>query len=215
MATIVDVRLPVEGFPLGAAILADPGLRIELERIVPIAEGVLPFFWVRDCSSFERFEEAVLATSAVCGLEAVSRVEGDRLYRARWNEQVEGVVTGLVETGATIVEAVGDGEGWRFELRFPERGRVRAFQRYCREQDLPIELRRVYTDREQAAKAGYQLTDDQRETVRLAYDRGYFEEPRGVTQTELAAEFGVSQRAVSRRLRRGLSRLVGNTIARE
>ncbi|MFC4987650.1 helix-turn-helix domain-containing protein [Saliphagus infecundisoli] len=214
MATIVDVRLPVEGFPLGMAIPEDPGLGIELERIVPTTEGVLPFFWVRNCSSFERFERAVLATPAVRGVEVVSRVEGDRLYRARWDDRVEGIVTGLVETGATIVEAVGGEEGWRFELRFPERERVRAFQRYCRERKLPIEVRRVSTIRERAAGSGYQLTDAQLETVRLAYDRGYFEEPRGVTQSELATAFGVSQRAISRRLRRGLSRLVANTIAK-
>lgn len=215
MATIADFRLPVDGFPLGRAIQADPDLRIELERIVPTEEGVLPFFWVWNCDDFERFERTVLDQRTVRSLEEISQTEGGRLYRARWNERVEGLVRGMARTGVTILDGRGTSEGWRFELRFPDRSDVRAFQQYCLDNDVPVDLRRVYTAREQSTGTGFQLTENQRETLVSAYERGYFDEPQGVTQTELADDFGISQRAVSRRIRSGLLRLVANTIATE
>jgi len=52
------------------------------------------------------------------------------------------------------------------------------------------------------------LTDLQRETLELAYQRGFFEVPRGTTMRELGEELGVSEQAVSQRLRRGYARLV-------
>lgn len=46
------------------------------------------------------------------------------------------------------------------------------------------------------------LTTRQRETLRLAADRCYFEIPRRATLADLADELGVSDQAISERLRR-------------
>ena len=45
------------------------------------------------------------------------------------------------------------------------------------------------------------LTDDQLEILETAYNRGYFEIPRVVSETELADDIGVAQSTVSERLR--------------
>lgn len=213
MATIAAFRLPTDGLALGATIDADPGTRIDLERIVPAQEGVLPFFWVSGCSDLERFEQIALEAPAVRSLEVASEANGKRLYRARWSEDVEGVVRGITKTGGTILSGRGTADGWRIELRFLDHGDVRAFQQYCTTREIPIDLERIYTVADEDADEHYGLTADQRETIRRAYERGYFEEPQTITQADLAAEFDVSQRAISRRLQRGLSRLVGNTVA--
>ncbi|MFC6719410.1 helix-turn-helix domain-containing protein [Natrialbaceae archaeon GCM10025810] len=213
MATIADFRLPAAAFPLGAAIEADPGIRIELERVVPTDEGILPFFWVWGCDDLESFERCVFETEAVDALESVSGAEDGRLYRARWNGSVEGFLRGVGRLGVTVLEGRGTRDGWRFELRFSDHGSIRTFQAYCRDAGVPVSLNRLYTPREERAGEQYQLTEEQRETIRLAHRRGYFEEPQRVTQSDLAEELGVSQRAVSRRLRRGLSRLVGHTVS--
>lgn len=212
MATVVVVRLPLEAFSLGRPIESGLARRIELERIVPGSEGVFPFFWVWGADG-ERSADAIRESSAVRSLEEVSRAEDGRLYRAEWNDAVEGFVAGVGEIGATILLGRATSEGWRFELRFAERDRIREFQTYCRDNEVPIEIERLYTVREGESGGGYELTDAQRETLRRAYARGYFEQPQAVTQSELADEFDISQRAVSRRLQRGLSRLVGTTVA--
>lgn len=213
MATIANFRLPVDGLPLGRAIRDDPTVRVELERIVPAEEGILPFFWVWECTDFERFERTVAETRAVRSLEEVTRVENGRLYRTRWNDDVEGLVHGISNTGGTILDGHGSADSWRIELRFVHHTRIRPFLQYCHDNGVPIELGRVYTDADVRNGVRFGLTGSQRETIRAAYERGYFDEPRGVTQAELAAEFDVSQRAISRRIRRGLGSLVGSTIA--
>ena len=222
MATIVVVRLPLLEVPLGRLIEDGRARRIELERIVHSEEGVIPFFWVRggvdgdaDANGDSELEAAIRDTDAVRLLAEVTRAEDGRLYRAEWSEAIEGFVRTVGSIGATIVLGEGTEDGWRFELRFADRGRIREFREYCRDSGVPIEIDRIATVREGDARtdAGYGLTDDQRETLRRAYAEGYFDEPRGVTQSELADAFGVSQRAVSDRLRGALSRLVENTVA--
>lgn len=54
-------------------------------------------------------------------------------------------------------------------------------------------------ERESAA-----LTDRQRRTLALAYEKGYFDVPRGTSLTDLATTLSVSEQAVSERIRRGL-----------
>lgn len=51
----------------------------------------------------------------------------------------------------------------------------------------------VHPDRE--------LTETQAETLQVALEQGYFESPRQVTQAELGEEFGVSAKAIGKRLR--------------
>ncbi|MEF8842565.1 MAG: helix-turn-helix domain-containing protein [Haloarculaceae archaeon] len=59
---------------------------------------------------------------------------------------------------------------------------------------------------------GPRVTETQRETLRLAYEAGYYEEPRETTLGELATELGVGERAVFRRLRRGTRGLLAATF---
>ncbi|MFC7155365.1 helix-turn-helix domain-containing protein [Halomarina halobia] len=213
MATIVDFTLPVEAFPLGDALTAEPEMRIELERIVPTEEGVLPFFWAWDSGDFEGFERRVHEKRAVESLTAVDRVDTGVLYRARWNHAVAGLVAGVTAVEASILEARGTVDGWRFELRFPDRDALRRFRAYAVENEIPLQLRRLYSVTEMRTGEQYDLTEDQRATLVAAYERGYFDDPRRVTQQELADHFGVSQRAISQRIQRGLHRLVGGTLA--
>lgn len=51
------------------------------------------------------------------------------------------------------------------------------------------------------------LPEEQRETLELAVERGYFEEPRAVSVDELASELGVARSTASYRLRRATAAL--------
>ncbi len=53
------------------------------------------------------------------------------------------------------------------------------------------------------------LTDRQWEAVRLAYERGYFDEPRACSQTELADAMGISQKTFSQHLGAAQRKLLG------
>jgi predicted DNA binding protein len=56
------------------------------------------------------------------------------------------------------------------------------------------------------------LTDAQHETLVRALEEGYYNTPRDVTMSELAETFGISQQALSKRLRGGHGTLVENSL---
>jgi predicted DNA binding protein len=76
-----------------------------------------------------------------------------------------------------------------------------------------VTLRRVYPlrsdDREPIARR-WDLTDAQEEAVRVAWELGYFDLPRAVTASDVAAELGISKSAFLERLRRAQSSLFGS-----
>nr|WP_084383819.1 helix-turn-helix domain-containing protein [Halalkalicoccus paucihalophilus] len=68
--------------------------------------------------------------------------------------------------------------------------------------------------RGERSKSGpwFGLTPIQRETLLLAIERGYYEIPRQCTTLKLAEELGVSDQAITERLRRAIVTLVSNTV---
>ncbi len=58
----------------------------------------------------------------------------------------------------------------------------------------------------------YFLTDNQREILLLAYEAGYFDVPRDITQDDLAERLDVTDSAVSQQLRRAISMLIAATL---
>jgi predicted DNA binding protein len=200
MSVTADLSISDDEFVLGTALRTDADVHVELERVVPSSQQVLPFFWAIG-SDFETFESDVRGNPNVQNLVALDRVTGRVLYRVEWSEEVESFIHGIAAVGATILEATGD-QLWRFRLRFPDHGALSEFHDYCVAHDIRYTLDRVATDIG-VKREEFGLTPEQRETLVLALDRGYFEVPRGVTLTELADEIGITQQSVSERVRRG------------
>lgn len=198
MSVVVELTLEAEEFALGSALVAEPGLHVELERVVLASEGILPFVWVEG-DDLTRFERHANDSPHVEDLVPLDRHGSRGLYRVCWGAEVEGFVGGLVETGATVLSGRG-GEEWLFRLRFNDHADLASFHQYVTNRGLEVELDQV---RGEPGGNSNPLSEPQREAVQLAFERGYFAVPRGTTLTELSAELGVSEQAVSERLRRG------------
>lgn len=202
MSVIVEFSIDGERFSLGRALRSETEMRIELERIVPTKSTILPFFWASN-GDFELFEETVRDTEEVVELKALDRIDGETLYRIEWRQQENDLVGALADTDAVVLEGVGD-EQWHFRVRFSNHADVSRFYNRCTEGDLDIHIDRTYslTSREsQGLELG--LTPEQREALVLALRRGYFETPKHTSLTTLAEELGISQQALSSRIRRG------------
>ncbi|MFC6763643.1 helix-turn-helix domain-containing protein [Natrinema soli] len=70
-----------------------------------------------------------------------------------------------------------------------------------------LELKRIYVEREPRRRE-FTVTPEQRAALTTALKRGYYAVPREAKQEEIAAELGISENALSERLRRGTARLV-------
>ncbi|QLK25188.1 helix-turn-helix domain-containing protein [Natrinema zhouii] len=211
MATEATFTVPSDEFPLGSVFERLPDVTIELERIIPARDVVVPYFWVRG-TAIDDIESAFPDHPGVKRIELVDSVEDEYLLRVEWTLEYDGVLSTLTETRIPLIKAVGTNQQWTFDVRGDDRSDIATFQNRCRELEIPITLTKLHaltpieTDTEAA------LTDPQQEALILAYDRGYFNSPREVTMEELGAELGITQQAVASRLRRGIDQILGGTL---
>lgn len=101
--------------------------------------------------------------------------------------------------------------GWRQRGWFADRDAFGAFASFWRE-NAGFRLHRLTRDGD-PEPAGDGLTDRQEEALRIAYELGYFEIPRGVSLDGVADELGISAASASERLRRAQTRLLEETMA--
>ena len=76
-------------------------------------------------------------------------------------------------------------------------------------------MHRVYNIPEQQVEAEFGVTAPQREALILAVREGYYDLPRETNTTELGDQLGISDQAVTERLRRGIGTLVRNLLMSE
>ncbi|WP_137287507.1 helix-turn-helix domain-containing protein [Halorussus salinisoli] len=214
MATIAEFTVPADDFPLGHIFETLPDVTIEIERVVPTNRGVLPYFWVRNVPT-ERVRETLEAQGALESFAIVDELDSQGLVRADWDPNVEGVFTGIVDAELTLLSATGTQEEWRFEFRAEDTDQIVAFQQYCTDLDIDVELVRLYDVGETGSTGQYSLTPEQREALLLAYNNGYYDFPRQVDLETLAEELAIARQSFADRLRRGHRNLIGETVARQ
>jgi predicted DNA binding protein len=212
MATQATFSLPADQFPLGSIFEDHPEATVELERIIPSRDIVIPYFWVRGTE----VDDIVAAFSPHPGLERielVDSIEDEYLLQARWVIGFEGVLPLLSRTGIALIKGVGTEQQWTFEIRGDTRTDISEFEERCREADIPIAIQKLHDLKPVSTQVEAALTDKQQEALILAYERGYFETPREVTMADIGTELDISEQAVASRLRRGIKYVLGNALS--
>lgn len=214
MATIAVFTIPAESFPLGDVFEGHPDATVELERLIPSSKAIIPYFWVRNVGEAEEkeIENTLRSHPYVRSLNSVDEVNGEYLMRVEWDSSYQGILKGITETPVTLLSGVGTAGEWRFEVRADKHESIATFQQYCREHDFPIELIALHALSEMQTGTQYNLTEEQREALKLAYTRGYYQSPRQTTLDEMAGELGITGQSLGSRLRRGTHRLLGSTV---
>ncbi|MDZ7688868.1 MAG: helix-turn-helix domain-containing protein [Halobacteriales archaeon] len=208
MGVIIELTVPSEEFVLGRLLRLEPGIRINLEQIVPLGGKKMPFCWVSgDFTSFEDNMNDRIGYSVV----VTDDVNGRKLYRLEWDEEDE-MMDAIIDSDGTVLEAEGTYENWEFRIRFNRREDISRFHEYCGENGVPIKVGRIYTPLEVTGDSDSRLTATQMQTLIDAFEEGYFDIPRKISLEELSNKYGVSDQAVSERLRRATSRLIESSL---
>lgn len=219
MAIEASFTVEQADFPLSAVFEQLSDVTIELDRVVPTGDAVVPYFWI----SVDDTDHLTTDLSGDIGIDQVKvidQVEKQMFVRIDWNLDFESVLTAIVNTDVSLLSGIGNNEQWTFELRANDQQELSDFQTYCREHNIPIELTELHavsslkSDREYDLTEGQKkaLTEGQKKALVMAYSRGYFDSPRDATQDDLADELGITRQAVSSRLQRGIRRLVASTL---
>ncbi|WP_255194654.1 helix-turn-helix domain-containing protein [Natronobeatus ordinarius] len=198
-------------FPLSAVFEQLTDVTIELDRIVPTGEAVIPYFWI-SADDTNKLTTDLSADIGIDQVKVIDQVEKQMFVRIDWNLAHESILTAIVNTDITLLSGIGKGKQWTFEVRASEQQDLSDFQTYCQDHDIPIELTELHAISSLRSDREYDLTDGQRDALIMAYSNGYFDSPRDATQDDLAAELGITRQAVSSRLQRGMRRLVASTL---
>lgn len=221
MSIIVEFQIGTELFKLGDYVARHEGLTAELERVVPAEDYVIPYVWVtgppETLDAFTATLEQTETISSVTTLDRLDINDSDnkqQLYRIEWVLEELNVMKGLIDAEGIIMEGESIDTAWAFRIRFPDHGHVAQFYQYLTDNDITAFS--IGSVQELQIRSGtglqYDLTADQQEALALAAERGYFDTPREVTLGELGEELGISEQAVSQRIRRANKKIVHSAL---
>jgi hypothetical protein len=214
MTVEVDVTVPATDCPFGRTLRCESDVRLRLERIVPIESVVVPYLWV-SCDDIEEIRSALEGDSNVERIVEVDTNGEETLIRVEWNLDDDELFGTIADADGTIIDAVGSHDSWSLRLRFQNHARLSEWYRQCVDRDVSVSVERVHAPLGMERTEGVPpLTEPQREALVTAWERGYFEVPRKITLAELGTELGVSDTAVSQRLRRAIAGVLLSTLDR-
>jgi predicted DNA binding protein len=213
MSVIADFTLSAEEFVLDHSVEEVPDIDLEVERMVAHSEeGLTPYFRVASPEeTIESFEAALEEDRTVTDLVTLESFEDERFYRAHWRDGIEDLMGALRETEGSVLYAVFEEGAWELRMLFTDRDSLSSFYELV-DEDLSLDLVRVFERTNTATYGEFELTDEQRDALVHAFEMDYFAVPKGATIEEVAASLGISPQAVSQRLRRGHANLIESAL---
>jgi predicted DNA binding protein len=210
MATIADVVLPAEEFALQDTSQALDSVEFQAERVVASnADRVMPYVWIVG-SERDTIEDALDADPSVENFALVTDLGSQRLYSMEWVDRIEALVRVIVDEQAVILAAHGTNEAW--QLLFLDREAIRRVQDRCEAAGLAFDVKQIY-GHGNAAMGARGLSETEHYVLALALERGYYDEPPGISAEALAAELDLTHRELVARLRQAHGALVSHSVS--
>lgn len=173
------------------------------------------FFYHVESADFRRFEDGLRTDHTVGEFEQVAETgAGKAIYSFEYTDEAKVFSPVVSAANGVVLDMENDGNAWVFTVWMPERTNLAALWDSARRHDIDIELLRV-NEYASLGSTDAGLTDSQREALLVAFEAGYFEEPRDATLGDVAAELDISQPAAGGLLRRGIERLIVSSLTEE
>jgi hypothetical protein len=211
MVQVAKFTTPADAFAVGRAIGNDSSITVELERLVPTDGGMIPFIWVWG-DDVDGYRGRLEDQPGIDDVDELYCTGSGSLLRVDWNNEMSQTIRELFELDFTLLSGIATGESWRFEIRFPSGRVATGFQTYLREHEIPHQLESIHPLKSAESPDSFGLTPEQREALTVAYQAGYFREPRAATLEKVAERLNISPSAASGRLRRGHAALIEHTL---
>ncbi|RKD89152.1 helix-turn-helix domain-containing protein [Halopiger aswanensis] len=210
MGFIAEVRLVHDELPLVPTIQNHPdaSLRHEYEAA---GDGRRIQFVSAFGDAGARLVEAMRDDPTVSNPTRIAAFGQRTIYRLTVETDLEIIPYRCAEDDLFIFAVTSDGRGWTARIHLPDRDALAAIRRWYRDRGVSFRVTQLY-DSAVSDDGTYFLTEEQREILLLAYESGYFDVPRGITQDDLAEQLDVTDSAVSQKLRRAIATLIAATV---
>ena len=170
------------------------------------------FFYRVESADFRRFEEGLRNDHTVGEFEQLTETgRGKAIYSFEYTDEAKVFSPAISTANGVVLDMENDGNAWIFSVWMPERTNLADLWDTARRHGIDIELLRV-NEYGSLGSTDAGLTDSQREALLVAFEAGYFEEPRDATLGEVAVELDISQPAAGGLLRRGIERLIVSSL---
>jgi len=145
--------------------------------------------------------------------ELVDWTDGNGIYYIAHTPETLLISTVVTDVTGILAHTETKGSGWLAKLLLPDREALSDIWDFAKEHDISLDIIEIYGKEDSEAGESYGLTDEQTAALRMAYEEGYFGEPREISLDEVAQMMDLSSTAMSGRLRRGMRNLIAATIA--
>ena len=191
-----------------------PGIELAWEDSYTDPSGQMRIIvWV-DCDDFDALDAAIADDPTVANPTLLTEAGGRRLYRLDLVGEgaTSSIMPLVMEVGGVQQRIVATGDGWRNRTRFPSREAFERVYRFCLDHDIDFEFHRIYAQSELFTPEAPELSNAQRDLLIEAVESGYLEIPRRASLAELGERLGISESAASERFRRGVKKLIEETV---
>lgn len=202
--------------PLGALGVArrslPAGVAMEFEQLATVLERCTPSIRLSG-NGIEPVIAAVRDSPFVEDASLVTETAEWSVYQLTWKDTRPPLVQHVSEVDGVFLSAVAEGESWTVGLRFPDQAAATRFYRGNEDFEYPITVQKTRQIGSLERSPDDVLTAEQRDAILRAVEAGYFDVPRRTTLVELADDLGISDSAVSQRLRRGMLNILQSGAA--
>ena len=224
MAIVTEVRFAHEDGALADTFAALPDVDVTVIREASTDPGgsVYLLRFDGDVEGYEEIGAVLESDHTVLTAQPMSGFEDQHLWGVEFSAEAKLLGPEVTSAEGFVLDArssdLGGGRrGWYERWLVPDREALQEIWKRARAESFEFEIiefrEQGRTDPEYPG--GGAPTDEQREALLAAYERGYFAEPRETSLEELAEVLGISPTAVGGRLKRGMRSLVGMTLVIE
>ena len=211
MSVIIQLSLSRTEFALGRILPLLEDVEYSLEPIIPLGESPVPFIRVHDGQS-ETLVDEVIDHPSVREM-TLQTTEGDEeVFSLDWDYSDDRFLTAVHECDGHVLSGDSYAGEWQFTLQFPDHESVSTFEEKLRDTEIEDQVLSIHNPWTPGQETGAGLTDAQREALTLAYQNAYYDIPRRTSTKELADTLGISDQALSERLRRGTARMIASML---
>ncbi|OVE84211.1 bacterio-opsin activator [Natronolimnobius baerhuensis] len=196
---------------------ANPAAELSHEAQYWTQSGKIRFFFWMSGVKHDPFETAVAVDPTVTNLHWLDTVESQHLYRVDFTAVGRNMSTFPMwaDDDAILLDAQATEGEWRIRMRLPDRATLSKYRDTYINHDCSFALLALYQETAGSDLLEASLSSSQREVLLTAYEAGYFEIPRQISQRELGSQLGMASQSVSEQLRRAIVALIESTLERQ
>ncbi|MFD1562567.1 helix-turn-helix domain-containing protein [Haloarchaeobius amylolyticus] len=185
-------------------------IRVIHQATTDPSSGTFPF--VIEYDDVEELEDTLDSDHTVSDYERIDSNNGTNIYHIRHTDEAKLISPAVTQANGFLLQAETKDKGWLIQAQLPSRDALHSVWERARENDISFSLLELYEKRKGGSSSSFGLTEEQQKALEIAYEKGYFSEPREMSLEDVANEVGVSSTAMSGRLRRGMRNLLSSTL---